>query len=89
MPEAQSLWKGKGCHNCDYTGYRGRLAVHEILEVDSAIRKMNSRKEPIENIYDYVSQKGRLVPMGDAVKKLVLEGITTSAELMDHASMIR
>ena len=89
MPEAQTLWKGKGCHNCDYTGYRGRLAVHEILEVDSAIRKMISRKEPIENIYDYVSQKGRLVPMGDAVKKLVLEGITTSAELMDHASMIR
>lgn len=89
IPEARSLWKGKGCHNCDYTGYRGRVAVHEILEVDSAIRKMISRKEPIENIYDYVSREGLLVPMGDSVKKLVLEGITTSTELMEHASMIR
>lgn len=88
IPGVEKLYKGKGCHNCDFTGYRGRLAVHEILEVDAAIRGMISRKEPIENIYDYASKEGRLIFIRDSVKELVLQGITSFDEFIEHISIL-
>ncbi len=88
VPGAKILYKGKGCHNCDFTGYKGRIAVHEILEVDSIIRGMISKKEPIENIYDYASKEGRIVYIRDSVKEMVLEGVTSIDELIEHISIL-
>lgn len=88
VPGANLIYRGKGCHNCDFTGYKGRIAVHEILEVDSSIRGMISKKEPIENIYEYASKEGRIVYIRDSVKEMVLEGITSIDELIEHISIL-
>lgn len=88
VPGASILYKGKGCHNCDFTGYKGRIAVHEILEVDSSIRAMISKKELIENIYEYASKEGRIIYIRDSVKEMVLEGITSIDELIEHISIL-
>ncbi|MDD2371016.1 MAG: ATPase, T2SS/T4P/T4SS family [Firmicutes bacterium] len=88
VPGVTSLYRGKGCHNCDFTGYRGRVAVHEILEVDAAIRHMISQREPIENIYEYASKEGRIVFIRDSVKQMVIDGITSIDELIEHISIL-
>ena len=33
VPGLKTLYEGRGCHNCNDTGYKGRIAVHEILEI--------------------------------------------------------
>ena len=34
------FYRGKGCEECNFTGYRGRVAVYELLEITSGLRKM-------------------------------------------------
>lgn len=50
VPEAnrhvpKTLYKGKGCPNCHGSGYRGRLGIYEVLEVDDVIRNLIGRKD--------------------------------------------
>jgi len=38
-PEA-TIYQAKGCKNCNYTGYRGRTGIYELIEIDDALRQM-------------------------------------------------
>lgn len=38
--EVKQLWRSVGCGDCHYTGYSGRKAVYEIMEVDDALKNM-------------------------------------------------
>ncbi len=80
--EVFSLKRGKGCHNCNNTGYRGRTAVHEVLAVDTRIRNMISRKAPTEEIYSYIRESGKLKSLQQSLITLVLDGKTTVEELL-------
>jgi general secretion pathway protein E len=37
---APLLYRGKGCEHCNYTGYRGRTGIYELIEIDETLRKM-------------------------------------------------
>lgn len=76
------LVRGRGCHNCNNTGYKGRVAVHEILALDSSIRNMISKRAPTEDIYAYVKERGTLKPLQKSLQKLVVERVTSLEELM-------
>ncbi len=80
--EITKLRHGKGCHNCNNTGYKGRVAVHEILAVDTRIRNMIARKSPTEEIYAYVKESNKLKGLQQSLLKLVVEGKTTIEELL-------
>ncbi|MCL2699441.1 MAG: Flp pilus assembly complex ATPase component TadA [Defluviitaleaceae bacterium] len=77
-----TLAHGRGCHNCNNTGYKGRVAIHEILAVNSAIRTMISQRAPTEDIYKYVRETNRLKMLQTSLIKLVLEKKTTTTELL-------
>ncbi len=85
-PNIKIAFRGKGCLNCNRTGYKGRVAVHEILEIDNPIRDMISNKDHAENIYKYVIENGKLTFIRDSVLKLVEGGITTIDELVKNSS---
>ncbi len=76
------LYRGKGCHNCNNSGYRGRTAVHEILPVDYAIRNLISRKHSTEDIYAYVRENKTSRNLRQSISNLVLDGITTVEEMI-------
>ena len=80
------LYKGKGCINCNNTGYKGRIAVHEILEIDGGIRQMISEKAPVLDIYDYVKKEEKLCFIRDNVRQLVIDGVTTLDELIKETA---
>ncbi|WKY44763.1 ATPase, T2SS/T4P/T4SS family [Eubacteriaceae bacterium ES2] len=80
--EVDKLYRGRGCHQCNETGYRGRTAIHEILAIDKTLRGMISRRDSIEDIYTYVEQEKRLITLRESVAKLTVAGVTSMEEFL-------
>jgi len=78
----EKLYRGRGCHQCNETGYRGRTAIHEILAIDKTIRGMVSRRDPIEDVYTYVEEGKRLTSLRDSVARLTVTGVTSMEEFL-------
>ncbi|MDI3537471.1 MAG: type pilus assembly protein PilB [Eubacteriaceae bacterium] len=78
----EKLYRGRGCHQCNETGYRGRTAIHEILAIDKTIRGMVSRRDPIEDVYTYVEEGKRLTSLRDSVARLTVSGVTSMEEFL-------
>jgi type IV pilus assembly protein PilB len=76
------LARGRGCHNCNNTGYRGRIAVHEILMIDSVIRSMISQRATTEEITAYVVENDKMKSLQKSLLKLVIDKTTSMGELM-------
>lgn len=71
---------GTGCPHCNQTGYKGRIAIHEIIEVDSNVRRMISNKEDIDDIMKYLVEEQNVETLRDQALMLVKEGKTTVEE---------
>ena len=69
-----------GCSKCNYVGYKGRTAVHEILDVDDGIRKIILRTADDQAIREYARKKGIRTLYQNALLK-VKKGITDIAEV--------
>jgi type IV pilus assembly protein PilB len=76
-----TLWRGRGCDMCHDTGYRGRMAVHEILPVDEGLRRLIAKGADSNQLSDHCSAQGFTDLRDDAMQRL-LEGETTLREVM-------
>ena len=74
--------RGMGCSQCNHTGYRGRIAVHEILAINQDIRRMIMEHESVENITKYAREHQQMRTLKESGLILVKEGVTTPEELM-------
>ena len=74
-----------GCAQCNNTGYRGRISIHEILPVDKPIRAMISRGATAEEIKDYARTELHMLTLKESAMKLVEEGVTSVDELVKVA----
>jgi len=72
--------KEGGCEVCNGTGYKGRTAVHEILEVDEEIRKLIIKGGTSEDIKDLAKSKGMRTLYEAGILK-VRKGITSLQEV--------
>ncbi len=70
----------KGCEHCNGAGYKGRTAVHEILEVDEELRKLIVKGATAEDIRDLARKKGMRTLYEAGIIK-VRKGITSLAEV--------
>ncbi|WP_333784623.1 GspE/PulE family protein [Thermocrinis sp.] len=82
MDEKIAIYKAKpgGCEQCNGTGYRGRIAVFEILEVDEEMRKLIVKGATAEDIRDLAKKKGMRTLYEAGIVK-VRKGITDIAEV--------
>ena len=71
--------RGRGCNHCQHTGYRGRVAVFELMTMNSTLREMAFRSEPTQNIRRQARLFGMKTLVDDAKDKAV-QGVTTLAE---------
>src|SRR4051795_10093975 len=74
------LYEGAGCFECGGTGYRGRSAIHELLDLTDAIREMILNKRPTSEIKRAAKEDGMTFLRDSAVLKM-REGITTLREI--------
>lgn len=83
LKEDATIYEPNGCPYCNNTGYRGRLAVHEIMYLNDDLRAVIS--EPgvtIETIRESAIKQADMTPLFAAARKVVLEGETGYNDLL-------
>jgi MSHA biogenesis protein MshE len=80
-PEVQRFMAGPGCTYCNLTGYRGRVAVYELLEIDRPLADAVRRGEH-EGFARAARQSEGYVPLAQGAIDLVIAGVTSIAEAM-------
>ena len=77
--------KACGCPACNHTGYRGRVAVHEILMIDREVRRLITEGAPVEEIKEYAVRNQGMRTLKQAALHYLENGITTVEEVMKVA----
>ena len=76
------LYRGKGCLNCNNTGYSGRIGIFEILNIDEEIRKeIISPNFSLDKVINLAKGKGMMTMFEDGLRKAEL-GMTTIEEVL-------
>jgi type II secretory ATPase GspE/PulE/Tfp pilus assembly ATPase PilB-like protein len=70
------LYKGRGCDRCNYTGFKGRVPIHELLIGSEEIRYLIQSKARTTEILGVALREGMVTLMQDGIQK-VLKGHTT------------
>jgi type IV pilus assembly protein PilB len=78
--EKHSIYKGAGCSKCQGTGYRGRIATFELVELNSEIRELAFEKAPTTELRKACQASGMRTLMEDGKIK-IFKGTTTPAEV--------
>lgn len=82
LKQPQTIFQPKGCPYCNNTGYKGRVAVHEIMYFDQKLKeKLNAKNLDMDTIKD-LSIKNGMITLSEACKNYVLEGITSVDEYL-------
>ncbi|MGH8757256.1 MAG: GspE/PulE family protein, partial [Burkholderiales bacterium] len=79
--------RGRGCPNCNGTGFHGRIAVYEMLEMTPPLVKAANREEPSHFIHAAQQQMSGKTLRHHALS-LALEGKTTVSEVMSITSQV-
>jgi type II secretory ATPase GspE/PulE/Tfp pilus assembly ATPase PilB-like protein len=74
------FYKAAGCEECHYTGYKGRTAIAEFLELSDEIREMILDKKPLSEVRKRAKEEGMIFLRKAGMDK-VLNGITSLREL--------
>ncbi len=74
-----------GCPACNHTGYRGRIAIHEILQVDKMIRKLIMDDAPVEEMKAYAIRSQNMKTLKTSALQYLKSGITSVEEAVKVA----
>jgi len=80
------IFRRKGCEECMHTGYKGRIAVHEIFPCDKGLDELISTGASRRTMVQYAAEKGFVPMVNDGIKK-ALAGITDLDELIRTVDM--
>ena len=79
--------KGQGCPSCNNTGYKGRIGIFELLEIDFELADALRRNDSAA-FATAVRRLPHFVSLGDSALKLALEGVTTMEEVLRVAGQV-
>jgi type IV pilus assembly protein PilB len=74
------LARGRGCPECYDSGYRGRVAIHEIMETDTSLQSLIVRNPSRDDLTAYLQQRKLKTLFDDGLAR-VRDGITTIEEV--------
>ena len=80
LDEGQKLYRGKGCTECNEKGYKGRIAIHEIVIITMKMKALLEKRASEDEMRALAVTEGTQM-LQDSARDLVLEGITTVSEL--------
>ncbi|MGB9712568.1 MAG: ATPase, T2SS/T4P/T4SS family [Dissulfurimicrobium hydrothermale] len=66
-----TLYRAKGCALCNNTGYKGRLAIHELLVADDGLKELIQQKRPVHEIQERAVKSGMLTLKQDGILKVI------------------
>jgi type IV pilus assembly protein PilB len=80
MAETHTFYEGAGCIECGGTGFKGRTAICELLDLSDRIREMILERKPTSEIKKMAREEGMRFLRECAVER-ALEGLTTLREI--------
>ncbi|MFH1561872.1 MAG: type II secretion system ATPase GspE [Nitrospirota bacterium] len=78
---SKTLFKGRGCENCNYSGFKGRIGIFELLVVNDEIRDLILQKTNANKIKEHAVNLG-MKPMYDDGLQKVQRGLTTLEDVL-------
>jgi type II secretory ATPase GspE/PulE/Tfp pilus assembly ATPase PilB-like protein len=82
------FYRAVGCEECNHTGYRGRIALYEVMKVDDKVRRMIAQKGGEDMVRD-AALTGGMVSLGEDGLAKVKAGVTTAEELLRVVTEVR
>jgi type IV pilus assembly protein PilB len=79
--KGKQFYRGKGCDNCNRTGYKGRVGLFELMLLDDEIRDMIIRNASTDELREKARRMG-MVSLRDAGMEAVYAGTTTAEEVI-------
>ena len=79
--KGKKFFKGTGCDNCNNTGYKGRIAMFELMLMNDAIRELVMSNASTDDIRDKAQSDG-MITLREFGMALVMDGITTLDEVV-------
>lgn len=79
--EVTVLYRPRGCPTCNNTGYKGRIGIYEVMEVNDEIEMLAAKKAPAEKIKEAALKNGMRTLRQDGLMKAKL-GITSIEEVL-------
>ncbi len=81
-PHNQVYYRGKGCLECNNTGYKGRMGLFEVMPITHTIRRMIIENAPVDDIKMQAMREGMLTLRQDGILK-ARQGITSLEQVLD------
>jgi len=75
------IYRAKGCKQCSMNGFRGRMAIMELLRIDSDMDALISRRAHLDELQKTAIDKGFVTLAEDGARR-ILEGYTSVSEVM-------
>jgi len=85
--DGNKVYKGKGCARCGHSGYKGRIAITEVLPVTPAVRELILKNSPAATVRDGAKKEGMHTLRDDALVK-VKRGVTTLEEVIRETASL-
>jgi MSHA biogenesis protein MshE len=85
--KAGQFTRGAGCNHCLQTGYRGRLGVYELLEMDARLTGAMQR-EDLDEFNQAAANKKSYIPLGRRALGYAITGLTTLEEVIRIAGSL-
>ncbi|MEN9881421.1 MAG: hypothetical protein RLZZ308_604 [Candidatus Parcubacteria bacterium] len=76
-----TLYEGKKCESCGFTGYKGRTSIYELIKITPTLQELLVKRPSSKEIWDMARQEGALSVFEDGLEK-VKSGMTTIEELV-------
>ena len=86
MVSGKPFYSGKGCVNCNNTGYKGRTAIHEFMLITDEIREMILHGATIGELRNAAARGGMLI-LREAGMEKIHAGVTTIEEVMRETAI--
>jgi type IV pilus assembly protein PilB len=83
-----TLFRGKGCSGCNFTGYRGRLGIYELLVPNGEVRDAILQKRTMQEIRQISLDTCDLCTMQEDGMVKALRGVTTLEEVLENAPRV-
>ncbi|KIQ94890.1 Type II traffic warden ATPase [Anoxybacillus thermarum] len=77
----EKVMRGRGCPTCNMTGYRGRIALHELMVMSDEMRKVILNGEPLSKLREIAIKNKMIFLIDDGLLK-VKQGLTTTEEVL-------
>ncbi len=75
------ITRGKGCGTCNMTGYKGRIAIHELLVINDELRRVIMNGESLSRLRELAMKNKTIFLLDDGLLK-VKQGLTTTEEIL-------